>query len=79
MIVIVERAYRDLTYLAMEQEISNSTIVSLIEQKLSKSIEDDWLKLVTGEVGLQSVEINFLNFLNYYFHTRKGWNTNLQN
>ena len=49
MITIIEKAYRDLCYLSMEQEISNSAIVSLIEQILPKSIEDEWLKLVTGE------------------------------
>ena len=48
MILVIERAYRDLTCLAMEQEISNATIVSLIEQKLPKCIEDDWLAIVTG-------------------------------
>ena len=49
MITTVERAYRDLKYMSRESEISNATIVSLIEQKLPKSIEDDWLKVVTGE------------------------------
>ena len=49
MIVTIERAHRDLKYMSRESEISNSTIVSLIEQKLPKSIEDDWLKIVTGE------------------------------
>ena len=49
MIVTIERAHRDLFFLRMEQEISNSTIVSIIEQRLPKSIEDDWLDVVTGE------------------------------
>ena len=64
MILVIERAYRDLTCLAMEQEISNAPIVSLIEQKLPKCIEDDWLA-VTGEIGLQSVETNFRNSSRY--------------
>ena len=52
MITIIERSYRDLSRLAMEQEMSNSTIVSLIEEKLLRSIEDDWLDMVTGEQRL---------------------------
>ena len=48
MINTIERAERDLRALDMQQEISNSTIVSLIEQTLPKSIEDDWLDVVTG-------------------------------
>ena len=48
MINTIERAERDLRALDMQQEISNSTIVSLIEQTLPKSIENDWLDVVTG-------------------------------
>ena len=49
MITIIEMACRDLSILSMEREMSNSTIVSLIEEKLPKDLEDDWLEIVTGE------------------------------
>ena len=49
MITIIEKAYWDIRFLSMEQEICNSTVVSLIEQILPKSIEDELLKIVTGE------------------------------
>ena len=59
MINTIERAERDLTALGMEQEISNSTIVSLIEQTLPSSIEDDWLDVVTGnEPGKEEIRKN---------------------
>ena len=48
MIKVIERAHRDLKYLGMEQEISNSTIVSIIEKRLPDEIEREWLKIVTG-------------------------------
>ena len=48
MINTIERAHRDLTALSMEGEISNSTIVSLIERTIPQSIENDWLDVVTG-------------------------------
>ena len=49
MITIIERAYRDISYLSMEQEISNSTIASFFEQRLPQIIENEWLSIVTGE------------------------------
>ena len=48
MINIIERAERDLNALGRSEEMNNSTIVSLIEGILPKSIEDDWLDVVTG-------------------------------
>ena len=38
----VERSYRDLSRISMESEISNSTIVSLIEEKLPNSVKSLW-------------------------------------
>ena len=49
MITVIERAYRDLSYLSMEKEISNSTIVSFIEQRLPRIMENEWLSIITGE------------------------------
>ena len=52
MITIIERAYRDVSFLFMEQEINNSTIVSFIEQRLPQIIENEWSSIVTGENGM---------------------------
>ena len=45
MINIIERAYRDLKSLGLEKEISNSTIVSMMEEKLPEAIEKEWIKI----------------------------------
>ena len=39
---VIERSYRDLMRINMQGEISNSTIVGLIEQKLPPSIKNMW-------------------------------------
>lgn len=49
MINVIERAHRDLKSLGLEKEISNSTIVSMIEEKLPEDIEKEWIKLVTSK------------------------------
>ena len=48
MIEILERAQRDLQMLGMEKEISNSTIVSMIENRLPEEINEKWIEIVTG-------------------------------
>ena len=49
MINTIEKAQRDLKLLGRESEISNSTIVSMIEERLPADIENEWIKLVTGK------------------------------
>ena len=49
MINLIERAHRDLVLLGLESEISNSTIVSVIEQRMPREIKREWIKVVTGE------------------------------
>lgn len=36
MINVIERAHRDLVHMGMEKEINNSTIISMIEERMSK-------------------------------------------
>ena len=48
MIERIERAEFDLRCLGMEREINNSTIVSMIEERLPLDISDKWLDIVTG-------------------------------
>ena len=42
MVDIVERSWRDLKMIGMEDEISNSTVVSFIEEKLPHSVKHQW-------------------------------------
>ena len=49
LVEIVERAERDLKRLGKEHELNNTTIVSLIEEKLPEQELREWIKLVTGE------------------------------
>ena len=53
----VERCYRDLAHIKMESEISNSTIVSLIEERLPTTIKAMWCL----EVSDQMTRINDSN------------------
>ena len=39
---LIENSYTDLSRINMEQEISNSTIVSMVEERLPKSIKAQW-------------------------------------
>ena len=48
MINIIERAHRDLKSMGLETEISNSTIVSMIEERLPEAIEKEWIKTMTS-------------------------------
>ena len=50
MVDIVERSWRDLKMIGMEGEISNSTVVSFIEEKLPRSVKLQWcLEVCTEE------------------------------
>ena len=46
---VVERGYKDLTRIAFEHEISNSAVVSLIEERLPLSIQIKWAERVNAE------------------------------
>ena len=48
MINTIEKAHHDLTLLGKEKEISNVTIVAMIEERLPPDIESEWVKLVAG-------------------------------
>ena len=43
---IIERGYRDLSRVGIQQEISNTSTVSLIEEKLPKDIRREWSRMV---------------------------------
>ena len=58
-IKVIERAHRDLKSRGLEKEINNSTIISMIEQKLPAQIEKEWIKIVTGEKRSELSENKF--------------------
>ena len=49
MINTIEKAHCDLKRLDLEKEISNSTIVSIIEEKLPEDRQIEWIRIVTGD------------------------------
>ena len=49
MINTIEKAHRDVKRLDLEKEISNSTIISIIEERLPKDIQIEWIRIVTGD------------------------------
>ena len=62
---IVQRSYCDLSYMKVEHELSNTTAISLLKEKLPKDIRREWLKRVT-ELDSKMNEVNrsseFLTF-----------------
>lgn len=44
---IVQRSYCDLSYMKVEHKLSNTTVISLLEEKLPKNIRREWSKGVT--------------------------------
>ena len=63
MIKVIERACRDLKSMGLEKEINNTTIVSMIEQKLLAEVEKEWIKIVTGEKRSELSENKFPTLL----------------
>ena len=53
----VEREYRDLERLSIQHEISNSTTVSMIEEKLSRDVRQEW----SNEVNHADTKVDNLN------------------
>ena len=53
MIKTVEKAHRDLVQLDAEGELCNSTILSIIEQRMPTTMKQEWVKEVAGK-GLDS-------------------------
>ena len=49
MINTIEIAQRDLELTGREREINNSTIVSMIEERLPTDVENEWINGITGE------------------------------
>ena len=71
MINTIEKAHRDLLLLGSESEISNSTIVSMIEQKMPKEMKREWIKIVTGEKHTEIAKDKFPSLLKLLIHFRE--------
>ena len=61
----VEKAYQDLARIGLEQEMSNSYIISIIEKKLPEEMRIDWVKSIAekGEVDSAKVFKLLMEFL----------------
>ena len=68
MINTIQKAHRDLLLLGLESEISNSTIVSMIEQKMPMEMKREWIKIVTGEKRMEIIKDQFPSLLKLLIH-----------
>ena len=60
MIKIVERAHNDLKMIGEESEMNNSTIVSIIEERMPEEMAKEWIKMVTSEVNVHENKFKHL-------------------
>ena len=67
----IEKAHIDLLLLGLESEISNSSIVSMIEQKMPKEMKREWIKIVTGEKHTETDKDKFPSLLKLLIHFRE--------
>ena len=61
----------NLLLLGLESEISNSTIISMIDQKMPKEIKREWIKIVTGEKCTEIAKDKFPSLLKLLTHFRE--------
>ena len=59
----IEKADMDLRLMGKEDELHNSTIVGIIEEKLSREIRKEWTKIVTGPNRAEIAENKFPSLL----------------
>ena len=70
---IVERAYRDLNRLNLQNQISNASTVSMIEEKLPPDILEKWAELIKSPLfSLQYDDVNQFPVLLKFLVERKG-------
>ena len=71
MINIIEGGHRHLKSMDLEKEISNSTIVSMIEERLPEIIEKEWIKIVTNKLQPEIVRDKFPALLDLLLEFRE--------
>ena len=70
MIRIVERAHCDLKRIGKQKEMENTTIISMLEVKMSEEMANEWVKLVTKEENKYHNKFELLNKLLTEFRDR---------
>ena len=64
MVNLIENSYNDLEKIGMEQAIANSTIVSMIEEKLPKIIKSQWcVEIIKSSIDENNTFTSILEFL----------------
>ena len=71
MINTIEEPHRDLLLLGIDSEISNSTIVSMTEQKMPKEMKREWIKIVIGEKRMEIAKDKFPSLVKLVIHFRE--------
>ena len=71
MINIIEKAHQDLLRLGFEKEINNSTITSIIEERMPDSLKKEWIKLATGKKRLEIASNKFPHLLQLLLEYRE--------
>ena len=67
----VETAHRDLSIVGVESELSNSSLVSLIEEKLPKHIRREWSKVINERDDLLMNKNKFPGLLKFLIYQRR--------
>ena len=63
---IVENGYRVLSRMKDDSELSNTKVISIIEEKLPKTILKDKAEKSVKKVVKRKNQTNFLHFLNFF-------------
>ena len=63
---IVENGYRVLSRMKDDSELSNTKVISIIEEKLPKTIRKDKAEKSVKKVVKRKNQTNFLHFLNFF-------------
>ena len=71
MINIIEKAHQNLLRLGFEKEINDSTIVSIIEERMPDSLKKEWIKLATGKKRLETASNKFPHLLQLLLEYRE--------
>ena len=67
----LEVGYRDLKRIKCEEEMSNTTVVALIESKLPKSVRRDWTREINKRDSKISDKNKFVKFLDHLLELKK--------
>ena len=69
---LIERGYRDLSWLKLERELSNSTAVSIIEEKLSRDLKKAWALEISKTNSKVKDDDKFPSLLEFLNEHKRG-------